>query len=66
MKQYCINSAKQCSLANPLIGSKPVIGGLIGQFIIQFLNISGVEITSVDIDDSKKAIFAAWIKFFFH
>lgn len=43
-------------LANPLIGSKAlVIGcGLIGQFIIQFLNISGVESTSVDIDYSKK------------
>ena len=43
-------------LANPLIGSRAlVIGcGLIGQFIIQFLNISGVEITSVDIDNSKR------------
>ncbi len=42
-------------LANPLIGSNVlVIGcGLIGQFIIQFLNISGCDITSIDLDDSK-------------
>jgi len=43
-------------LANPIIGSRAlVIGcGLIGQFIIQFLNISGAEITSVDKDNSKR------------
>jgi len=42
-------------MANPIIGSNAlVIGcGLIGQFLIQFLNLSAVNITSVDIDEWK-------------
>ena len=39
-------------LANPFLGSKILIVGcgLIGQFLIQFLKISGTEVTCVDID----------------
>ena len=42
-------------LANPIIGSNTlVIGcGLLGQFLIQFLNISTTNVTSIDIDDWK-------------
>ncbi len=44
-------------LANPMIGSKAlVIGcGLLGQFVTQFLSLSGISSTCVDIEDWKFA-----------
>jgi predicted dehydrogenase/threonine dehydrogenase-like Zn-dependent dehydrogenase len=40
-------------IANPLLGSNIlIIGcGLIGQFLIQFLSVSGAKVTCVDLDD---------------